>query len=339
MITKIQSNAMKHRSSFLSAVPLATLMALVVFSEGQSSEPGYTPPVPCYPVNIMSCDWHDATRNRAIPVKLYFPKSDKNQFPVIIFSHGLGASRDSHGWLGKHWAGCGYISVHPQHHGSDELVWKEAGILNAASALKESISEKNAIDRVEDVSFVIDELIKLNTNPDSPLFGRIDVQSIGVAGCSFGGWTALAAAGQRSGPSELILTESRAKAAIAISAPVPERDSERAFAGINIPVFLMTGTLDDSPLGETAASQRRIIFDKMTNPEAYLVTFNGADHFSLAGGPRINTFTKEIADGSTAFWDAYLRRNAAAKDWLNTGGYKQSVGVKGVFETKLPSKN
>lgn len=41
--------------------------------------------------------WRDEARGREVPVKLYFPAGDAGgPFPVIVFSHGLGGSRDGY---------------------------------------------------------------------------------------------------------------------------------------------------------------------------------------------------------------------------------------------------
>jgi hypothetical protein len=70
------------------------------------------------------------------------------------------------------------------------------------------------------------------------------------------------------------------------------------------------------------------------------VIFNGADHMAFSGHiiPRATDagFQALICDGSVAFWDAYLRGNAAAKDWLYNGGFSALIGTKGTFEKKLP---
>ena len=39
---------------------------------------------------------------------------------MIVFSHGLGGTRDGYEYLGRHWASYGYVSVHLQHKGSDD---------------------------------------------------------------------------------------------------------------------------------------------------------------------------------------------------------------------------
>src|SRR2546423_15576637 len=68
-----------------------------------------------YAVEVIRYDWLDGKRERKVPVKIYFPKSGNAAFPVIIFSHGLGGSREGYEYLGRHWASHGYVSVHLQH--------------------------------------------------------------------------------------------------------------------------------------------------------------------------------------------------------------------------------
>ncbi|MEC7400588.1 MAG: dienelactone hydrolase, partial [Verrucomicrobiota bacterium] len=70
----------------------------------------------------------DKSRDRSIPLRFYFPVGTTNS-PVILFSHGLGGSRNGCSYLGKHWAGRGYVAVFIQHVGSDESVWKDVGPL------------------------------------------------------------------------------------------------------------------------------------------------------------------------------------------------------------------
>jgi predicted dienelactone hydrolase len=47
------------------------------------------------------------------------PATGPGPFPVIVFSHGLGGSREGYKYLGRHWASYGYVAVHVEHLGSD----------------------------------------------------------------------------------------------------------------------------------------------------------------------------------------------------------------------------
>jgi len=75
----------------------------------------------------LSYEWVDSSRNnRVVPVKIYYPESDEGKsWPMIIFSHGLGGTREGYAYLGEYWAKNGFISVHLQHAGSDDAVWKD----------------------------------------------------------------------------------------------------------------------------------------------------------------------------------------------------------------------
>jgi len=302
---------MRPRLLIIAAVMIAFgTVPLAAGPPAPSSTPAYQPSAPSQPVAFVRYTWHDAARDRDVPVKIYYPANGAGPFPVIIFSHGLGGSREGYEYLGRYWAGCGYVSVHLQHLGSDDAVWKNAGPDGIGAAMKKSIADaSNAINRAKDVSFAIDQVLKLNTAADSPLRGKLDTADIGMSGHSFGGWTTTAVAGEQFATQGAALAEPRIKAAVAMSAPVPpvaERD--QAFEKITIPVFYMTGTLDDSPIGETKAAERRIPFDKTDHAETCLVTFNGADHMTFSGHfvPRASDagFQPLICAGSVAFWDA-----------------------------------
>ena len=73
-----------------------------------------------YAVTSVDVNWFDPERDRTVPVRIYYPDGEDRKFPVIVFSTGLGRSRDDCAYLGLHWAGCGYVVVSVQHPGSDE---------------------------------------------------------------------------------------------------------------------------------------------------------------------------------------------------------------------------
>ncbi|HEX4961097.1 MAG TPA: acetylhydrolase [Thermoanaerobaculia bacterium] len=294
-----------------------------------------------YAVATVSYDWTDSTRNRKVPVKIYYPEKGPGPFPVIVFSHGLGGTREGYEYLGRHWASCGYVSVHVQHLGSDDAVWRESQE-PARDLVRAAADVRNAMNRPQDVSFALDRIAAMNKDA-TPLRGRLDLHHIGMAGHSFGAWTTLVVAGQALGlRQERSLADRRIEAAIEMSAPVPrDADLDRAYAKITIPILHMTGTLDDSPIGDTKAAERRIPFDHVKAAGQYLVTFQGGDHMTFAGVRRrpVNEekdarFHDLILQGTTAFWDAYLKGDAAAKSWLARGGYAAAMGSDGKLEVK-----
>src|SRR5580698_6059441 len=68
----------------------------------------------------------DAARNRTVPLTVYYPVGQGHwPFPIIIFSHGAGGSKDGYRYLGSYWAAHGYVVIHPTHFGSDRSLLKK----------------------------------------------------------------------------------------------------------------------------------------------------------------------------------------------------------------------
>jgi predicted dienelactone hydrolase len=327
------------------AVRLLTALSLVAFLSTWAplahAQPPWSPDRPLQKVATLLLTWHDDARNRDIPVKIYYPAAAKSPCPMIIFSHGLGGSREGYSYLGQRWAGDGYISVHIQHLGSDDALWRGAGLNGFAQMSAAAANPINAVNRAADVTFAINQMLALDHQSGSPLNGLIDPGKIGMAGHSFGAWTTLAVVGQKTVTGRTF-TDARIKSAIAMSAPVPggAQKSAGLFASITLPVFHMTGTRDDSPIGETVAADRRIPYDQSTTPGTCLLILNGADHMVFSGrafgiaGHDDARYQSLILPASVAFWDATLRGDKSAAAWLYKGGFTALLGNQGTFEIR-----
>ena len=304
-------------------------------------------------IDTRLLEWPDEARDRSVPVKLYFPRSGEAPFPVIIFSHGLGGSRDGYGYLGRHWASHGYVSVHLQHAGSDDATWKGVPPREILASMQEAASAENFIARTGDVSFAIDHLERLAATEGDPLHGKLDLERIGMAGHSFGARTTMAIAGEvltLPGGRELSFGDDRVRAAIAMS-PMPSRitaQHDSAYQRVRIPTMHLTGTEDTTPIekGRTAA-ERLIPYEKTPGEHHYLINFQGGDHLIFSGRPRglrgllgnaddDAAFQALILQGTTAFWDAWLKDSANARAWLEAGkdGLKAALGEKADYHWK-----
>jgi len=272
-------------------------------------------------LSVTNLTWHDATRHRDIPVKIYAPVGATNA-PLIVFSHGLGGTREGYRFLAEHWATNGYVCVVVQHPGSDDSVWR--GQRDKLGAMRKAGNWENARARPLDVSFVITQMCR---DP------RINTNAIGVAGHSFGAQTTLLMIGQRlAGKS---YRDPRVKAAIPMSSPRPLLGD--VYRDVTIPCLHLTGTKDDSPIFNTTAKDRRFAFDNIHNAEQWLVTFNDATHMTFAGRGTAKhlDLVREI---TTKFWDAHLKRDRAAQTWLLDGGLEKLVASNGVVEQKKPTQ-
>jgi predicted dienelactone hydrolase len=109
------------------------------------------------------------------------PDMSSAPYPLVIFSHGFGTESILYAWLVEHLASYGFVVVAPDH---------------PENSAETPAFVRTTIDRPEAVSRALDYAETL-TAPDGALAGMIDMEHIAVAGQSYGGYTALAAAGAR----------------------------------------------------------------------------------------------------------------------------------------------
>jgi predicted dienelactone hydrolase len=284
--------------------------------------------------------WFDVRRSRPTPAKIYYPAAGKGPFPIVLFSHGLGRSREDCAYLGMHWAGRGYVAVFVQHVGSDEAVWR--GKVQPLKHLKEAYEDPATMrNRTQDMRFALDQLMRLPKS-DS-LAARLDFTRIGAAGFDLGAETALALAGQLL-PDGRIVRDPRISAVIAMSPPVSlgSMPLEITYGGINVPCLYMRGSEDDGIVGATKAYQRRWPFDYSCGADQYLLTFLGGDHMIYAGHivrqremDKDARYQQLIRDASTLFWDAYLQHQPEALLALRGKGLNSLLGRSAIVEKKL----
>lgn len=285
---------------------------------------------------------HDARRNRDIPLRIYLP-FERSAAPLILYSHGLGGSRESNPYLGKHWSSRGYVVVFLQHAGSDDAVWKDIAPARRMTALKQAANVANAIQRFKDVPAVIDQLAVWNRSGDSPLKDRIDLQRIGMSGHSFGAVTTQAVSGQRTADGKDRFTDKRIVAAVAMSPNSPRDggDPQQLFGGVSIPWLLMTGTRDKAIVGDADVESRLAVFPALPPGGKYELVLDGAEHEAFgdrelpaSSAKRNPNHHRSILAVSTAFWDAWLGRRDDARTWLDGKGALSVLDSKDVWLVK-----
>jgi predicted dienelactone hydrolase len=281
---------------------------------------------------------HDAQRNRDLPIRVYLPAAIPTATtvvappapaPVVLFSHGLGGSREGSPFLGERWAARGYVVVYVQHPGSDTSVWKDVEPAGRMAAMKSAASLPNFLLRVQDIPTVLDQLALWNKEAGHALAGRLDLAHVGMSGHSFGATTTQAVSGETfPGSIGQRFTDARIRAAAAFSPNVPSTgDAATVFGAVKIPWMLMTGTKDGSPINNATPEARRLVYPALPPGDKYELVLDKAEHSvftdrALPGEtqPRNPNHHKVIVALTTAFWDAYLKDNAEAKAWLNGDG-------------------
>ena len=299
------------------------------FASAQLSAASYDPLAvdPNFKARELELAVPDVKGERDLPLRVYLPATT-TPAPVVLFSHGLGGTRNGDAFLGQHWAARGYVAIFVQHPGSDDSVWRDKPVAQRMSSMQLAASPKNFMDRAADVHAVLDALTAWNSAAQHPLAGRLDRQKIGMSGHSFGAVTTQAVSGETFPMLGRKLTDPRIKAAIAFSPSAPRRGrTEQAFASVTIPWLLMTGTKDTAPIGRADVKSRLAVYPALQGAPKYEVVLNNAEHSAftdraLPGDhePRNPNHHLVMLTLTTAFWDSYLRHDADALDWLNGAG-------------------
>lgn len=295
---------------------------------------------------VLDLDWTDSARARTLPLKVRIPDGTAS-VPLVIFSHGLGGSREGGKAWGEYWSAHGYLVVHVQHPGSDDTLWKGPGDGAPKQRLARGATPEQLLGRVDDVRFVIDELTKLHSKPDSAVWvRRVDLSRIAMTGHSFGARTTMALAGERfPGPIKSV-ADTRISAFIAFSPAVQgaKRSWPDRYGAMVRPFLSVTGTIDGDVMGTGSNPKNRAaVFDAQGVGDKYRVIFMDGDHSVFNGGSVreaawLNRVTGEDHTSTLAatakvihdktsvvtlkFLDAYLKGDATAKSWLTTDAVK-----------------
>lgn len=192
--------------------------------------------------SVTDMEWMDDRRSRRVPARLFWPASAENgKVPLIVFSHGIGSSRDGYTYLGRYWASRGIASLHLQHVGSDRTLWQGNPLL-LVSRFQGAASEAEAVDRAQDFRFALDRLLQ------GAHGAHIARDRVVAAGHSYGANTTLMVSGAKVVRDGHVFQfrDPRVSAAIVISAPpfYGEDDFGPILSGISIPTLHVT-TADD----------------------------------------------------------------------------------------------
>lgn len=302
------------------------------------------------PTTSVSVTLKDEARNKVVPTRITMPRAD-GKFPVIIWSHGAFGSKDSYEPLVQFWAERGYIIIQPTHSDSLSLMPIDER-QKVIQALTRGAFPRDAFrdwrERPRDISFVIDSL-KLLCKLVPELEVIMDSSRIGVGGHSFGAITTQLVAGATArlpNGERLSLADERPMAFIAIS---PSSAGGlfgifdgRSFEGMKRPMLLITGS-NDFAIGGKVAEWRKGAFELMCGGDKYLLWIEGAYHDfgGISGIPRAarkwfmpkfmggedERHLEIVRSATLSFWDAYLKADANATEFILTKAIEQAGGV------------
>ena len=299
---------------------------------------------------------HDKSRDKDLPVAVRYPKTDKagEKFPVIVFSHGLGASGKNYAPLTEFWASHGYVVLQPTHTDSYMLRREQGmGTIDAARDLMDELQNFDGrADRVRDVTFLLDTLPEIESRVPA-LKGRLDGGRVGVGGHSYGAYTSQLIGGATLRlPGEAkprSFADNRIAAVLLLSAQGHDDYGlgEGSWDSLRVPMMLMTGS-NDAGRGGRSPDWRLEPYKFSPPGDKYQVFIEGANHMSFTGRwaesnrpgggllarrfERLTEGTDQkaifgyVEQASLAFWDAYLRGDARAKDFLKSDALKRSSG-------------
>jgi dienelactone hydrolase len=277
--------------------------------------------------SFVESDWVDATRDRAVPVRLYLPADAAADapLPLVLFSHGLGGSRRGYSYLGSHFARHGFASLHVQHVGSDRAVWGGSPF-ELTTRLQAAAQDREAVERVADLRFALDRLLGLDAG--HPLRIAVDPARIIAAGHSYGANTALLASGakvERDGR-VVDLRDARIASAIVLSAPpfYGEATLARILQPVTVPTLHVTATGDEIkiPGYYSPAADRVAVFEATGSARKALAVFQGGSHSIFTdragtGGaelnPRVKRATQELSIAFLA--SVFDGRHDALRAW------------------------
>lgn len=290
-------------------------------------------------VRIDKGEWHDSVRQRVVPYKIYRPENLTDQkYPLVVWSHGLGGTRDGAGFLGRHMASHGFLHVHIQHDGTDDALWRGMEGHPWDNIRKATIPWETVRNRYLDVPYALDQLKNMYD-------GRLDFSRLGMSGHSFGALTTQIMAGQLAGRETAEdLSDDRFIAGILYS-PVPafrlQLGGKDVYAPIRKPLLHMTGSEDSSPVEGFGPEKRMEVLEGAGNADQYLFYLNGADHMVYNGSrgqlesyDDIGKHQDMIAVAARAWWECWLNKKEAARNWLEQGGVQQWLGAEGSYRRR-----
>lgn len=253
---------------------------------------------------MESIDFFDSSRQRAIPVGLYPYQGDFQGW--LFFSVGFGGSRTGYAYLGRAWSQLGFQVVVVEHVGSNAEVLKSihrSGMRQAELA--------------EVVGLQVRDQAELEARPQDLAYVRRQLcpgqQWVGLAGHSYGTYTALAVLGLEvllpDGPHQWDFGLEWAGVVLMSAQPPESVVSRQSLADLRLPCFMLTGTKDSGMPAGVTFEQRILTYEALAPGQKTLAVLEGADHMAFAGiGLAVAPAMQTVTELTGEFWSALRQR-------------------------------
>ena len=276
------------------------------------------------PMATPVCSFHPVTfkipeRTADLQMRVSAPAMGSD-LPVLLFSHGFGASNfiasmRGYGPLVDFYAAHGFVVIQPTHQSSKTLGLDPDGPEGA-------LFWKS---RAEDMRFIMDHLDDIEARVPG-LAGRLDKSRIAAAGHSMGGHTVALLAGMRvTDPrtGEVVdLTDPRIGATVMFGTPGDGADlagfakehypvlAHTDFGGMKLPALVVAGDRDSSERFSARQDWRSDAYRKSPGPKCLLTVYGGGHMLGgISGYDAAETSDEDpqrVADVQWLTW-SYLR--------------------------------
>jgi dienelactone hydrolase len=221
---------------------------------------------------------------RTLKTAVHVPTGASGPLPLILAVHGRDGDPSRLRPLIDTWVTAGYVVAAPFFLKTD----KDRDDQPTGAAVRRQAA---------DARFVLSALLRLDTDPGSPLHDVIDPHRIGAAGISLGGMTVYGLV------SNTCCRDPRITAAILLAAvhrPFPDGK----YVAQRLPVMLVQGDRDSGYHNSVSA------YPVLASPK-WFVTLHGSTHsppFEIPRGPEANLVDRTTTD----FWKRYLSGEPSA---------------------------
>jgi pimeloyl-ACP methyl ester carboxylesterase len=303
-------------------------------------------PGPYEVVKSAAITLQDPVQDRQVVLRVAWPDSYGETFPVVVFSHGAFCYPQQYANVTDFWVSHGYVVIFPDHLDSPN-----------GPKMKFMDSRKMLSSRVRDMSFVLDSLAEIE-QAEPRLAGRMDGSRTAVAGHSFGGMIAMIKTGlkmqeQRTAvPVEM--ADERFQAAVVMSGVGPMEPmtmfpevptmAPDAFSGLTKPLIANGGTLDEGNVGTGKIYPwrwRMAPYILAPAGDKYSMVLDNTDHYmgglicrDNRGGRDDPRAVAVVRAAQTAFLDAYVKDDQSALSWLQTYDFSQLSAGRATFTFK-----